>query len=64
MEVFIVADAPVVNKDECIGCGNCVDACPEDVLELKDGVAEVVYPEKCTQCGSCVEACPVDAITL
>ncbi|MEG2517115.1 MAG: 4Fe-4S binding protein, partial [Raoultibacter sp.] len=23
---------PVINADECIGCGICVDACPQEVL--------------------------------
>ena len=49
-------------KDECTGCGLCVDVCPFDALELVDGIAEV--DEKCTLCGACVEECPAEAIVL
>ena len=52
-----------INEEECIGCGNCVDVCPNNVLELND-VAKVKNPDACTNCGKCVEECPVDAITL
>ena len=29
---------PVLETDECIGCGICVDACPQGVLEIAGGV--------------------------
>lgn len=58
----------VVNKDECIGCGLCADACPE-VFEMNDeNVAEVkvspVPPEAEDTCREASDACPVDAISL
>jgi len=49
-------------KDECTGCGLCVDVCPFDALELVDGIAEV--NEKCNLCGACVDECPTEAIVL
>ena len=27
---------PIIDADECIACGVCVDACPAGVLELND----------------------------
>ena len=54
---------PTVNADACFGCENCVDACPQDVLELVDEKATVARPDDCVECGACVEACPFNAIT-
>ena len=53
---------PVINADECIGCGICVDACPQEVLEVPGGVAEAVNEDACIACGECVEECPMGAI--
>ena len=54
---------PVIDIDECIGCGICVDSCPADVLELEDDRATVVDGEACIGCAACMDACPADAIT-
>ena len=53
---------PVIDTDECIACGVCVDACPADVLELND-VATVAEEDSCVACGACQDACPAGAIT-
>nr|WP_251212402.1 4Fe-4S dicluster domain-containing protein [Adlercreutzia murintestinalis] len=53
---------PVIVADECIGCGICVDACPQEVLEVVGGVADVVNEDACIACGDCLEECPMGAI--
>lgn len=53
---------PIIDSDECIGCGICVEACPQEVLEVVDGVAEVVKEDACIACGDCEEECPMGAI--
>ena len=53
---------PVIDADECIGCGICVDACPQEVLEVAGGVATVANEDACVACGDCVEECPMGAI--
>lgn len=51
----------VVNKDKCIGCGECIDVCPADAIELVNVKAEI-NNDKCRNCQACVEECPVEAI--
>jgi len=53
----------VVNKEECTGCGSCVEVCPSEAITMDDDVA-VVNPEECTECGACVDECSSEAITL
>jgi len=56
---------PVINHTRCIGCGACVNACPEDkVLGLINTKAELINPSHCIGHGACKAACPEDAITL
>ncbi len=53
----------IVNKDECIGCGVCVDACPSDAIKMVDDLA-VIEEELCVDCGACVDECPNGAISM
>ena len=59
------AQHPHIDILKCIGCGACVDACPEgDVLGVIAGKAAIVNGHKCIGHGLCAEACPVGAITI
>ena len=61
-EKGVIMAHPIIDTDECIGCGICVDACPQEVLEVSSGVAEAVNEDACIGCGECVEQCPMGAI--
>jgi DNA-directed RNA polymerase subunit D len=49
---------------KCIDCGDCVDACPVNILESKGKKIKVTDVKKCILCNSCVEVCDQDAITV
>ncbi|MDJ0788570.1 MAG: NAD(P)-binding domain-containing protein [Myxococcota bacterium] len=56
---------PVINRNRCMGCAACVEACLQgDVLGVIAGQAELVNPTHCIGHGACREACPTDAIEL
>lgn len=57
-----VMPRPIINEDECSGCGTCVDACPSGVLDLVNDVATPVNEDDCAGCGTCMEECPMGAI--
>jgi thioredoxin reductase (NADPH) len=60
-----VAQFPFIDPVRCIGCGACVDACPEgDVLGVVGGTATVINGLKCVGHGACETACPVGAIEV
>ena len=46
---------PIIDEDTSIGCGICVDACPQEVIEVVDSVLEVVNEDACIACGDCLE---------
>jgi len=50
-----------VNKERCIGCGTCVQSCPE-ATELEDDMKAIVTNQKkLDQCGG-AKVCPFGAI--
>jgi len=53
----------VVDKELCIGCGICVDKCPNDAIQIKKNIA-VIDHANCTSCQECAEFCPTGALGL
>jgi len=56
-------------KDQCKGCGYCIEYCPKKVLEESDEInargvrpARVAHEEDCIMCDFCTAVCPDFAI--
>ena len=51
------------NRHSCVGCGSCMQACPNKCIEMAEDAEGFLYPSvdeaKCTKCGLCDGICPV-----
>ncbi len=47
-------------EDTCIGCGQCIHACPLKNISLVD--SRPIWDKHCTQCMACISICPKAAI--
>lgn len=54
-----------IDKNKCIGCGNCESLCP-DCFELGDNRKAKVKKQDCASCDlkDVASACPADAISV
>ena len=51
-----------INRELCIGCGDCLLYCPVDAILMKEETA-IIDTALCLDCGACIRAgCPVNAI--
>jgi electron transport complex protein RnfC len=64
---FGIADARPGAELPCIRCGNCIEACPWDLVPTRlyklirmgdPAAAEREGLSRCTECGCCAYACP------
>ena len=53
-----------VDSGACVGCGHCLQTCPQGVFTLDGGKATAADGGSCTLCGRCVQVCQPQAITL
>jgi 2-oxoglutarate ferredoxin oxidoreductase subunit delta len=60
----------IVAKDICKGCELCIQACPQDCLEMSPNLNLKGYRyvqlknDTCTGCINCAIVCPESAITV
>lgn len=60
---------PILDRDQCTGCGNCIRHCPAKILRIAKTVNQRnVYPieifdeARCLSCGTCELMCTAGAI--
>jgi len=62
-----MAQKVLLDKDECVACGTCVEICPEvfkmdEENDTVDVILETGGPEDLIQ--ECIDSCPVQCISL
>jgi ferredoxin len=57
---------PTVDSATCIACGQCVKACPDEVLTFEEASVKAGAGLflGCIACGHCVAVCPTGSITV
>ncbi len=53
-----------IDEDKCDGCGNCIIACAEGALEIRDGKAKIIKEIYCDGLGACIGECPQEALKI
>jgi formate hydrogenlyase subunit 6/NADH:ubiquinone oxidoreductase subunit I len=57
-------ELPVLNEALCVGCGDCVQTCPTDCLEMSGPVPWLPRPGQCVSCTLCALICPAAALAM
>jgi hypothetical protein len=52
---------PVVDRDKCVACGECLKHCPEGAITIEDLKAHIDR-DKCVGCAECLAVCRFNAV--
>ena len=62
-EVRISPTVAVVDTTQCVGCGECILACPYSAIARNADEKAEINAALCHGCGTCAATCPAGAIT-
>ena len=55
----------IIDKENCVDCGECTSVCITQALTLDDRSKKLVFKkDKCILCELCLDCCPVRAIKV
>jgi ferredoxin len=57
-----ISGLPILNVEQCNGCGLCIDVCETGLLYLENDRIAIRQNETCTWCTYCELVCPTSAI--
>lgn len=46
-----------LNREKCVLCGKCIEACPNGAITIKQGGKITNDRNNCTNCGNCISSC-------
>ncbi|WP_300161036.1 4Fe-4S binding protein [Solidesulfovibrio sp.] len=53
-----------VDRQRCLGCGQCLGSCPRGLLAVREHSACLVDASRCDGRGACLGHCSADALSL
>ena len=53
-----------ISREKCRGCRRCGEVCPGNLIDQRDGKADISYPRDCWGCTACLKECRFGAIRL
>ena len=60
-EGISIAFQRIYRQERCIGCGKCIQVCPQKVI-TRTAQGLVTDPAKCDRCQTCADHCPSGAV--